>query len=317
MTIKPIPITSFDDIEIVLGKSGFDTVPYAVRHHALGEHLGIDVSEIVKATEAIPLCLRGEAHQTSRRRLAKLIADAAAQADAVVESSIPELLANLFRPGWHDVNSEFINPCVERIIGAHIGVSVQIPDDSLLSRVFSQSIGVAKRKRLNGEIGELRRLMARTVPALTEQEIGDRIALAILGTDALRGTLGQSLKDLIERGASATGDVAPPKTGVPYIDREVLAPTVLSGSKLEAGTVVRAELKAFNGSSSEAHKLRFFGFGPHTCLGRRLSIQLWKKIAETWRQQAADVKIIAYALRRDDVFDIPETFEIEVGPTHV
>ena len=58
--------------------------------------------------------------------------------------------------------------------------------------------------------------------------------------------------------------------------------------------------------------MRFWGFGAHLCLGRKLSLQIWRGITTELLTLAPVVTVTRYGLLRDDVFAIPGTFEIEV-----
>jgi len=310
----PTAITDFEAIAQVLGKNELAPVAYGERHRALGAHLGIDTSQIDFAIAAIPLCQRGSVHSETRRRLAKLIADTAPAADRYLSENVPKLLRATLTPGRHDVIGEFISPCVNGLLGVNIGIDLTIAHDSMVSRIFSQSIGVAKRKRLNDDIGNLRHAISAARPDLSENAVADRVALVILGNDALRGTLGKSLHAIFSGEAKAESAGAPPRTGVPYIDREVLVAQTFSGQLHPAGTILRATLSVLNDADNTEARLRFFGFGPHTCLGRRLSLGLWRQIEKTLAEVAPKVKVVSYSMRKDDVFDIPETFEIEVTP---
>ncbi|WP_333715056.1 hypothetical protein [Yoonia sp.] len=305
-------VLDFDGIAKVLRDPDFDVVRFGDGHHYIGQYTGIDVSEIVSAFRAVPLSLRGEDHAAARQRLARIVAEAAPQTGAFIEAELPALIDALLQPGRHDVLAEFIIPLSEGFMKANIGAAPAIAPDSMIPRALSATIGIAKRKRLNTEMGALRQHLARALPHLGADEIADRMVLAILGTDALRGTLGQSLHAYFEGAPNSADPTAPPRTGVPRIPREVIRDHVIDGKLCPAGHQVKAELKSFNDSDKTHERIRFFGFGAHTCIGRQMSLKLWRRLVEVLDAHAPDVRILAYSLRRDDVFDIPEEFQIEV-----
>lgn len=312
----PVQVRSFDGIAQVLGGPEFEPVTYAERHRMLGARLGFDVSEILRAIRAIPLCQRGAAHAETRRRLAGLIAEGSGRVAEFSATELPEMVRRLFEPGRHDVMGEFIHPCVDRILEGTIGLAPQAPGDTVISRVFSQSMGVARRRRMNSELGALRARLSEAFPQMSTEETDDRIALSILGTDTLRGTIGCSLHAVLTGGADGgpRRDHAslPPRTGVPYIDREAMVPTVVEGQAHDAGVTFRACLEALE-AADMAGRMRFWGFGAHTCLGRRMSLQVWRGITAELTRLAPQVEVTRYTLARDDVFAIPDCFEIEVG----
>lgn len=305
----PIDIRSFEGIATVLGSRSFVPVNYEERHRAVGDHLGFDVSEIIAAIHHIPLCLRDEAHLRSRKRIATLISQSNADATAFIAGEVPEMLVKLLSVGTHDVMGEFVNPCVNRLISTNIGTTLSLDHTTLISRLFSQTTGISKRRRMNAELAELRLHIQHELPFLTETEVGDRIALCILGTDALRGTLGRSMQAVFA-GAPYTAEY--PKTGVPYIDRQAAHPCPVDGVTYDADTTLRARLDALESASDPQDRNRFFGYGAHVCLGKKIALHLWAQIQDSILDRQAAVAVTRFTLRRDDVFCVPEEFEIEV-----
>ena len=297
---------------IVAALSSADCMPvaYAERHAEIGARLGLDFTEIIKAIDHIPLCLRGDDHRQSRRRIAQVMAASEQRCAAVLAEDVPALVADLMREGPHDVMEEFVLPCVNRAISAVTGIDIDHDANSLVSKVFSQTMGVSKRKRLNATFRDLKAQIAARRPDLHEAEIHDLVALNILGTDALRGTLGLSL-----HAHFAGGEVAgtcPSRTAVAYIDREVVAPTQLADQSFDPGTILRLRLEAFTDTEDPGDRLRFFGAGAHLCLGRKFSVALWSGIVSELARYPREITVTAFSLKRDDVFQLPETFQIEV-----
>lgn len=312
----PINLTTPPEIAKILSDANMEPVPYGARHQALADNLGLDLREVIEITKSIPLMLRGADHEESRKRMAVLIAQAAPRVRIVTQQRLPAMIAALMSPGPHDVMAEFVDPLVNTIMAAIVGIDIDLAADSMVSRLFSQSIGVSKRRRMNSELVALRQQIATKLPDLTPAEVSDRMTLCILGMDALRGTLGCSLHDIFRSGIWAAPDpltrAYPPRTGVPYIDREAVSPVVVHDENHAAGTNFRAWLvKLEDVDDSEARK-RFFGFGAHTCLGRKLSLEIWEGMTAALHLHPATIETLNYALRRDDVFHVPEKFVIEV-----
>lgn len=314
---KSVEVRSFRGIAETLGGACFEPVRYAERYRLLGDQLVFDVSEIVAAIQHVPLCLRGQDHFESRKRLAGLIATVAPKVREMIESDLPGMVETLLSEGRRDVMTDFVHPFVSKVIGAMIGLTLELQDNSMISRLFSQSIGISKRRRMNNELGALKEVIKTALPDATDTEIGDRVALCILGTDALRGTLGRSIHALFIDGFDGVIDREqadfPPRTGVPYIDRESITDVMVEGRAYPAGSHFRARLETLEADAHADTRQRYFGFGTHTCLGRKLSLEIWKAITAALQHNPASVQVLHYALRHDDVFYIPEKFEIEVS----
>lgn len=310
-------IHAIPSISAIARSADFESSIFPEEYVAFSKKLGLDVSEVVRVAQHIPLILRGTSHQESRKRLAVLIAEGARRARTVTEVSLPVMVSGLLRPGSHDVMADFVNPFVNKIVMAMVGIELQVADDTLISRVFSRSLGVSKRRRVNAELKSLRTQIEAKMPDLTETEVGDRLALCVLGTDPLRGTLGCSLHKIFSVGSSHTIDAVsanyPLRTAVPFVEREAIRPVDLEAQNYAAGTTFKVWLDSYESEEDSKSRMSLFGFGAHTCLGRKLSLEIWKMVTDALRQNPASVDVVDYALRRDDVFRIPEKFRIEVS----
>lgn len=304
-------------ISTIANSADFEPTLFPARYIEVSKQLGFDASEVVHVAQHIPMILRGTSHQESRKRLAVLISQGARRAREVTQASLPVMIADLLTPGERDVMQGFVNPFVDKIVTAMVGLELQFAADTLISQVFSRNVGVSKRRRVNAELNALRTQIETEMPHLSETEVGDRLALCILGTDTLRGTLGCSLHEIFSQGSSHNFDPLtadyPSRTAVPFIEREAIRPVDLEGEHYAAGTYFKAWLNAYEAEDSSKSRLALFGFGAHTCLGRKLSLEIWKTTTDALRQNPVSIEVLDYALRRDDVFHVPGTFRIKVS----
>lgn len=302
----------------ILRAADLDVVPYAHRITTLADRLGIDLSATISVLNVIPLCQQRHTHPDMRRAMAALIADRSDTLKAQIPTIAATRLSPLTRPGRVELVAEVIEPLVSDVLSTLIGVRLNMAQSSHISRVFSQVMGVAKRRRLDEELIALRHSLQDAFPRADEQELGLKLSLAILGRDALSGTLGCSLHEVF---ATTPGRAfcdmdwpdLPPRTGVPYIDRVALRDVEVGGVALDAGRTVRAALSEYENSADPKARLAFFGAGAHLCLGRALSLDLWRAMAAFMRTSPLVPHALDYTLRRDDVFHMPAQFHLEIS----
>ena len=302
----------------VLGSTDFSVVPYGDRYAALGARLKLNFDNILFALHHVPLCLDGPAHAEQRADMARLIGERRPAVTAALPGIVQTSFAVLSEPGPQDLLGRLVLPCVDALICVLAGTDLEFDRDALTSRIFSQSLGVARRKRLEREVADLVARMTATFPGDTPLRLGSRLSLAILGRDALIGTLALSLHDMLVK---STGrplsetplDMIPTHTGVPYIDRQARCPADVGGAAVAPGDVVRCMLQSLEGADESA-RLRFFGAGAHLCLGRAVTLDLFEQIARHLATVQTRVTVTEFALRDDDVFACPETFNITVSP---
>ena len=302
----------------VLASPEFDVVPYAGRYAALAARLGLDFGAILDMLGHIPLCLSGADHAAQRQDVARLLGETRSRVQAALPGLAARHLAPLARPGEVELMEAAVLPLVDEVIALLVGIPTGLPADTLISRVFSQAIGVAQRRRLEAEAAGLAARLAAAFPDEAPLRRGSRLALAVLGRDALIGTVARSLHahvaglDGAPLSARPMPEV-PSHTGVPYIDRMARADTRLGDRPVAAGEGVRCALASLEGGA-EADRLRFFGAGPHVCLGRPLALELFAAISAHVAGLSVRVEILDYRLRRDDVFALPEVFKVRIVP---
>ena len=306
-----------DEPAEILKARDLDVVPYAPRVGALADRLGLDLSATLDALNAVPLCLPRDRHSEARRDMAGLIAAQAEPLRAALPGLVARHFAPLTRPGRVDAMAGVVAPAVAEVISILVGMSVTVEEGSHISRIFSQTLGVARRKRMDEELARLQRRLRDQFPAADDRTLGLKLSLLILGRDAMMGTFGCSLEDMARRAGGGWSALAwpetPPRTGVPYIDRIALGDVTVGGRPVDKGETIRAALADYEKADDPRLRLSFFGAGAHLCLGRALSLEIWRELGAFLAASPARPRVTAFALRRDDVFQIPESFEMEIA----
>jgi hypothetical protein len=292
---------------------------YEEDYKALEARLGIDFSSLTFAFSHIPLCLHGEHHARQRRRASEFLAARKAALNARIAPAVARHCGAFHREGRIEVMHDTVLPLVLDIISTIIDINVTAGDCPNASLVFDRSIGVNKRRAIAAEIAALREQIASRLGAsATDEEIGLRLALLILGKDALIGTLGESLYRLLDaHSGQLLSDIEypalPPETGVPFIERLALTPVKLGPSNCADGERVRIFLQTFAYQDEPRARSNFFGAGAHACLGRAVSIDIWNAITGFLSKIPLRAKVLSYRPRTSDyVFACPEYLHVEL-----
>ena len=292
---------------------------YAEDYYALEQRLGIDFSSLTFAFDHIPLCLHGDRHLRSRRRASEFLATRRTLLSSCIPEAVGMHLDALRREGRVDIMKDAILPLVLDIISAVIDVEISAVDCLNASIVFDKSIGVNRRRKVAAEIATLRKLIsARLGASATEEDVGLRLALLILGKDALIGTLGESLCRLLEvNSGRRLTDIdypeLPPETGVPFIERLVVNPFKLASCDFASGDRVRIFLQTFAYAAEPRSRTNFFGAGTHACLGRPISVEIWNTITAHLSEFPLRAHVLSYSSRTSDyVFACPRQLEVDL-----
>jgi hypothetical protein len=304
------------DPAAVLTSPLLDVTPFADRVAALSARTGLDFSATVFALRALPLATPRGPHAPMRRAMASALAPRL----PVLRDRLPDLVAARFavlsRPGEVEMMDAVVVPVVGDALAILSGVEIAPGDCTLVSRIFSEILGPSRRLRLEAEVRALRARIEAAFPEADEAEVGQRLALVILGRDALIGTLARSLEALFQPAAPFAAlhwPEAPPRTGVPFIDRVAVADGLVSGQPVSEGQSIRASLRLHETEVGEV--LGFFGAGAHLCLGRTPALDLWREVGRCVTALPGRPEVLDFRLRKDDVFAYPETFRLRVhGP---
>lgn len=276
------------------------------RVQAVAERLNLAIPAVRSVSARLPLSLNGAEHKAARADVAALLQKTSPDLTARIPTLVAERFAPLARPGEVDMLGTVIVPLVNDVLAGLSGTDYAAGPDSLISRLFSQSLGPARRRRLEAEMADLVGAVRRAHPEDPEDVIFARITLVVLGRDATIGTLSESLATALRPDSAGFARV-PLATGVPYVDR--IAP---GAGPEDAPRILRCQLDTLTGEDDRT-RLGFFGAGPHTCLGRPVTLALFDAIS-TWLSRAdRQIDILAFERRRDDVFYVPSIFRVAVS----
>ena len=292
----------------------------AVEHYRnMRGALNEEFPSIAFAFESIPLAMHGEVHAAGRRTMSEFLASRRGAIHQWMTEDLPHYLEPFAVPGEVELMSLSIRPMVRGLFAAIIGVD--LPPSLMLdniSQVFDKSISVRRRRLLEEDMRALEaHIRDRLGSDCEENEVRLRIGLLVVGKDTTVGTLGeclvQILRDFPETALSRIAyPKAPAQTGLPFVERIAAGPVTVGGMDLKQGDRVRVVLQTFVDAPPSQHH-RLFGAGPHACLGRPLSVDLWAAMCRHLCLLDNRVRLLAYELPQDEyVFNVAKTFRVEV-----
>jgi hypothetical protein len=306
-------ITEPDSCERLLTSRHVRPATYSEDYAALQNSLGLDFSDVLFAISYIPLCLHGEPHRIARRRVAEHLAARKSKLEACMVAAVQSHLRILREPGDVEMMRQVLEPLVISVMEPLTDVVPAAAECRMLSKIFDKSIGPRKRQRINAELGRLRDLISSKLgPDASREAVGLRVALLILGHDALLGTMGESLHSILAANAGRRLDEmrypeVPPETGVPFTERVAVESFVDEGKQFNVGDRFRIYLQAFAYSGPARERTRIFGVGSHMCLGKSLSLDLWRAVTSYLASIPLRVEVISHALCSDNyVFLCPD-----------
>ncbi len=279
-----IGVFDADIVAAVFRSDKFDVVSFADQYRYICEKTDLDFAATVAAFHHIPLANEGARHKETRSEIASIIGEDSRERMRLMEDFVAEHTRRLFTAGNEiELADDLTKPIFLQLFSMWLGVDHDnLVDDPNFSQVFDMKMSLNRRKRINRNVGELtcafhdRREQIPTTPEYAT-------AMNILGNDALKGTISLSLWNVLMHNQGVRLDSIRyprnmPSTGVPFIERVAREDVEVNGMFVAQGQRVRLYLDATAYYVSGAEHDVLFGKGKHVCLGKPMSLAIWRSL---------------------------------------
>lgn len=294
----------------------FQVVSHRDEAKRIYSRLGIDLSNIADVFDQMPLSVEGTDHAAKRKRTARTIASKTAQGLADFRNLASELVKNnLGQSGQAELVESLFEPLVSGLVFSLTGIRLEHdPNYVSPTQIFDRSLGLQRRKLINQRLGEMRH-QARGNSEVDDVETA--LVLAVLGTDSILGSLSLSFIERVSANPGKRLDQIAwgeqlSQTAVPFIERTAVSPVSIEGKVVDTGEVVRLYLDRFSSEPPECRNA-FFGTGRHSCIGRPITLNVWRILGETFSESPFRIRIDSVKYREADVmFLFPREIKVTV-----
>ena len=274
-------------VEAVFRSDKFNVIFFADQYRYITEHTTLDFGPTITAFDHIPLANEGERHKQARTEIAAVIGADAREKLRLMEEFVADHTRRLFVAGNEiEIAEDLAEPIFLKLFSLWLGVDHNnLVDDPNFSQVFDMKMSLNRRKKINRNVGDLTCAFAQRrdkIPTSPEYAT----AMNIVGNDALKGSISLSLWDVLAHNTGTRLDridypKSMPSTGVPYIERVAREDAEINGMKVAKDQRVRLYLDATAYYVSGGETDVLFGKGKHVCLGKPMSLALWRSLAAT------------------------------------
>ena len=282
--------------------------PYAEQLSPLQARL--DLRGALRVLTHIPLANEGADHAAGRQPLSRF--NNATYTDRLAR--LTEVLAQhagVFQaPGRVDLTRHFFPPVIDAITQLGHGAAAE-PSWPGPSQLFDRFLSLNRRKPVYERLNLL--YAEGTQHGL--DHLDQRVALQVLGYDALLGSLQESFLQVVRAHPGTALDqidwpASLPATAVPTVERVATRELSIDGQTIAAGERIRLYLATAEGGSDF-----FFGGGRHKCVGLGLSQKIWQAFAAVFAAARCTVHLVEVQYPPSDfVFNCPSELWVDRTP---
>lgn len=279
------------------------------RHPLRLEHLQ-------QALELLPPFLEGEPHARIRKLLGQYLSAKRPEIEAELPGLISALLDGLKRPGTNDLIPDLLVPLTRRVFSTLSGreLTDQIME-TRLARIFEAGHSA-------GSLSKLEQMLERVFDFLDAEDTADedficRLCCIVFGIDNIISTLAENIVSAFQ---ASTG-TAPAR--LPHYPVELMLSATyrrptgeaeVAGHTVHPGNLVRIHIEPFGYSADKAMNAGLFGIGRHACIGKQLSLDIWKHLSVQFNARALVGRITDYQCDPTHSFNFVKTLKVDLLP---
>ncbi|MEM0977499.1 MAG: hypothetical protein AAGJ34_08190 [Pseudomonadota bacterium] len=264
----------------------------------LTEALDLDFDATVTYLNSVPLGLRGGPHQETKRSAIQKVSHNFDEAVKTFETHFRNLAETLLTsPGRTDIFNEIYIPALRAALSQVTGADRELVDHAPeVVLAFDPYVSLKRRLKSNELIKRLFQ-----IPELDQSARDQNRArgLSTLGSDASRGGIGYAVAEVFTNNVGARLSAMPwddlrVYPAIAFVDRVCVQSFQYGEFAFREGDRIRLWLSASR-DDPEYQEILAFGFGKHSCPGRKLALRWLECIKETFRSidmVAANVELV-------------------------
>lgn len=212
--------------------------------------------------------------------------------------------------GEFDVMAEIVRPIARSLTEALAGLSA----DFVASDILSPRRSLRKNHALEARLAVMQDKVAALFPDESEDAQAIRVTLALLGTEPLTAGLGAALLALLqENTGQRLCDIAWPDA---MLEPAVKHAVRFAPASLPAETCpmrgFHVELRMLSDPALGGKSGEIFGIGAHSCMGRGMSIIVWRELVACLSSLKTRITLIGFEPATHWLFNAPNRIDVRI-----
>lgn len=276
----------------------------------------LQVEHLQQTLALLPPFLEGAAHGRIRKLLGQYLAAMRPEIEAELPGVICALLDGLERPGNVDFVHELVVPLIRHVFSKLAGK--ELTDEIMAAKL----IGIFEAGQSAGSLSKLDQMLCQVFDFLDSADQADdeficRLCSIIFGVDNLISTLAENVASAFQRSDGAAPAKLPPfpvESMLSVTYRRTTEATTIAGYAVQPSNLVRVQLEPFGYSPDKALNTGLFGVGRHACVGKQLSLDIWKHLMAQFNGRAFVGRITDCQCAPTHSFNFVKTLKVHLLP---
>jgi hypothetical protein len=270
----------------------------------------LQLEHLQQTLDILPPFLEGAPHARIRKLLGQYLSVKRPEIEAELPDVISTLLGRLDRTGTTDFIPDLLVPLTRN--GRDLTDQIM---EIKLTRIFEAGHSASSLQKLDQMLGRVFDFLD-----AKDEEDNDFICLLcsiVFGIDNIISTLAENIASAFQT-SNGTSPAELPQFPVELMlsatYRRPVKTTEVAGHEVQPSTLVRIHIEPFGYSSDKALNAGLFGVGRHACIGKQLSLDIWKHLAVQFNARAFIGRITEYHCEPTHSFNFVKTLKVDLLP---
>jgi cytochrome P450 len=282
----------------------------------ISQRHGSPLARVQATVDVLPLFFEGEKHMRLRKVLAAFLAAKLKEMEPDLPRIVGNLIAALPDSGEVDFVEQLIAPFTRDVFSRLAGKD--LTDDIMSLTLINIFDGKHSPISLSRMEGMLEKVFA-FFEALGEDDDGFicRLCCLVFGLDNMLSTLSENVAAAFQASNGVTPaelPAYPAEVMIAATYRLPLAATEFAGHTVPKGMLVRLQLAPAGYSADRSLTAALFGVGRHACIGKQLSLAMWKHLTEQFNARAFRGRITQYRHHSTHSFNFIQELRVALAP---
>jgi hypothetical protein len=265
------------------------------------------------ALELLPIFLENQDHTRIRKILGQYLSSKHHEIEQRLPNVICGLLDSIPQSGEINLVTQLLTPLIGDVFSKLVDRDLSEEVMGLrLGKMFEVKHTMASLSKLDVMLERVCQFLG-TDPSSDEDEFICQLNCLVFGVENVISTLAENLFLAFQLSGGTAPAQLPPypvEVMISTTHRSAISPTEIAGHRVKPSDIIRIHLEPFGYSNDRAINSALFGAGRHACIGKQLTLTIWKHLTEQFNSRKFAGVVTEFESDRSHSFHVTKTLKI-------